>query len=281
MASGNYSYAGKWALITGASAGFGAEFARRLAERGAHVILVARREEKLRALAREIKARHGVEAEVIVADLRQADSSRQVFEAAQGLGKEVRVLVNNAGFGIYGRLEETPAGRNQDLVMVNVVALASMTRLFLPDMIRAGDGVILNVASTSAFQSVPYMANYGASKAFVLSFTEALWGENLGTGVRVVAVCPGPVETEFFEVMGSMQPVPLRKDTVENVIASALRAVDHNRGYVVPGPVLNYLMANASRLMPRSLVTRITARLLRRNLAQPQPEGEGGAARRA
>ncbi len=279
MANSNYSYAGKWALITGASAGLGVEFARRLAERGAHVILVARREEKLRRLAQAIREHHGVEAEVIVSDLSQVESAEKVFEAVQRLGKEMRVLVNNAGFGIYGKLDETSAERNHELVMVNVVAMASLTRLFLPAMARARDGVIINVASTSAFQPVPYMASYGASKAFVLSFTEAVWGENRGSGVRVVASCPGPVETEFFEVMGPVEPFPLRRDTVENVIGSALRAVDERRNYVIPGPLMNYIMANASRLAPRFWVTRMTARLLRRNLAatgnaKPEPCGQ-------
>src|SRR5579863_7204373 len=150
MGNNNYSYAGKWALVTGASAGLGVEFARRLAERGAHVLLVARREEKLRCVAQSLRSRHGVEAEVIVSDLSQSGSAARVFEAVQKLGKEVRVLVNNAGFGIYGKLDETPAERNHELVMLNVVALASLTRLFLPAMARARDGVIINVASTSA-----------------------------------------------------------------------------------------------------------------------------------
>ena len=263
MAGKSYSYAGKWALITGASAGLGVEFARQLAARGAHLILVARREERLRALAQELKSRYSVESEVLVADLSQRESSEQVFQAVQALHREVRVLVNNAGFGIYGKLDETPAARNQEMLMVNVVAAASLTRLFLPAMVEARDGVIMNVSSTSAFQSVPFMANYGASKAFVLALTEGVWAENRESGVRALAVCPGPVETEFFEVMGSGEPFPLRKDTAENVVASALRAVDHNRNYIIPGPVLNYLMANATRFAPRAWVTRITARMLK------------------
>ena len=192
----------KTALITGASSGIGEATARRLAQSGTHVVLVARSEPKLRALAAALAAEHGIRAAVVVVDLIQPGSGATVQRETAAQGIEVDVLVNNAGFGTYGPFETIPAAREQDKIAVNIAALVDLTHAFLPSMLQRGDGAILNVASTSAFQPGPYMAVYAATKAFVLSFTEALWAEYRNRGVHVAALCPGAVETPFFAALG-------------------------------------------------------------------------------
>ncbi len=198
-----FAYRGKTALVTGASAGIGAEFARALAARGSDVILVARSQERLRALADELARDFGVRAEVIAADLTRADAARDLYAEAEVRGLTVDLLINNAGFGTHGPFETLAPARDHAEVMLNVAAVVDLTHLFLPAMLKRGDGAVINVASTASFQPVPYMAVYGATKAFVLSFSEALWAECRGRGVRVLALCPGTTATEFFDVVGT------------------------------------------------------------------------------
>jgi uncharacterized protein len=257
------SYKDKWALITGASAGIGEEFARSLARFGANLILTARREEKLRSLAEELRTAHNIRVEIIVIDLSLADSPQKLFSTVQVTGHPVRILVNNAGFGVYGKLNDTQLEQNQRMIMLNVYALSSLTQLFLPDMVAAGEGYIFNIASTAAFQPVAYMSNYGASKAFVLSFSEALWAEYRKSGVRALAVCPGATETEFFNVMGTKEPAIGKQDSPQNVVFEALCAMDHGRSYVIAGPWMNYAMAQSVRLSPRALVAKITEMMMK------------------
>jgi short-subunit dehydrogenase len=180
-------YKEKTALITGASTGIGAAFATRLAAAGTHLILVARSEEKLRALASQLATQHHIRAEVIVADLSRVGAAHTVFEETQQRGLTVDILINNAGLGTYGPFETLDAEREQQLILLNIATLVDMTHHFLPLMAARRQGVIINVASLAAFQPIPYMAVYAASKAFVLSFSEALWGEYRTKGVRVLA----------------------------------------------------------------------------------------------
>jgi short-subunit dehydrogenase len=265
-------YNGRRALVTGASSGIGAAFARELASRGANVVLVARSGDKLAALADELSGEFGVTADVAVADL--ADPSAVTVLAAElaSRGLEIDILINNAGFGLFAPLHEADGGMLADMVRVNVAALVDLTRLYLPKMLQRDRGAIINVGSTAAFQPVPYMAVYGATKAFVLSFTEAVWAETRGTGVRVTAICPGATQTGFFDIAGENAQVGKRIPP-ERVVKAALRAVDRRDSTTVTGGAGNWLLTNAPRLAPREFVARMAARTMRpargSNPAQP------------
>jgi short-subunit dehydrogenase len=226
-----------WAVVTGASSGLGAIFAEKLAERGLPVVLAGRDEARL-------------------AEVRQ-----RVQRSAPG----VDVLINNAGFGTYGRLQEIDAARDRDLIAVNVDALVRLTHAILPGMLERGHGQILNVASTIAFQPAPYQATYGASKAFVQSFSQALWAETRGTGVTVTALCPGPTRTGFVDALDadvSQTAIYRKLAAPEPVVAAGLRALDRGRPVVVPG-LQNRVMTTASRLSPGWVGALISGRMLR------------------
>jgi len=249
-------YTEKTALITGASSGIGAAFAKALAASGTHLILVARSEEKLRALANQLAAQHAIHAEVIVADLSRVGVTHTVFEETQRRDLTVDLLINNAGFGTYGPFETLDAEREQQEILLNVATLVDLTHAFVPMMLARHQGAIINVASIAAFQPGPYAAVYAASKAFVLSFSEALWGEYRTKGVRVLALSPGATSTEFFEVSGSQDAAPRNMETPEHVVQVALRALEQGRPSVVSGRQ-NALLSNASRFFPRGLVVRL------------------------
>ncbi|HEX4205892.1 MAG TPA: SDR family oxidoreductase [Ktedonobacteraceae bacterium] len=259
-------YTEKTALITGASTGIGAAFATRLAAAGTHLILVARSEEKLRALASQLADQHAIRAEVIVADLSRVGAARTVFEETQKRGLAVDILINNAGFGTYGQFDTIDAQREQQEILLNVAALVDLTHRFLPVMVARRQGAIINVASLAAFQPTPYMAVYGATKAFVLSFSEALWGEYRTKGIRVLALCPGETATEFFQVVGNGYDTPLgNAETPEKVVQVALRALEQGRPSVISGRQ-NALSANLSRFFPRGQVVRLVAQLTKQRL---------------
>jgi len=254
------------ALVTGASSGIGETFARRLAAKGHDLVLVARRRERLQTLAAGLRDAHGVEAEVLAADLATAEGVERV---AERLGRgDIGLLVNNAGFGTSGEFAALPVAREMEEIAVNVAALVRLTHAAVASMVAQGQGVIINVASTAAFQPVPYMATYGATKAFVLSFSEALHEEVRGRGVTVTCVCPGPVRTEFQEVAG-VRADRLRTGWVsrERVVDAALRAASRREAVVVPGG-LNQTMAVAAKLSPRFLVRRVAGAMFRRAAAE-------------
>lgn len=247
-------YQGKTAVITGASSGIGVEFANRFAERGADLVLVARRKDRLDAVAKEIQSKHKVKVDVVVADLSEVGSAEKLFKTLQRKKIQIDVLVNNAGFGTMGEFKNHDLNRITEEIQLNVSTLVQLTRLALPGMIQRNNGVVVNIASTAAYQPVPYMAVYAATKAFVLSFTEALWGELKGTGVSALALSPGGTKTEFFEVasegktadgFGMMQ-------TVEQVVEVAIKALDKKNPppSVVSGG-MNYVMATSGRLISR------------------------------
>jgi short-subunit dehydrogenase len=245
------------ALITGASSGIGEQFARSLADRGHDLILVARREERLRALAEGLPT----EAEVIACDL--ASEASTVAARIEALGRSVDLLVNNAGFGTYGRFHEIPAGRDAQMVRVNCEAVVTLTRAFLPGMIARGHGGVIVVASTAGHQPLPYTTTYSATKAFAQFFTEALHQELRGTGVRALAVNPGPVPTEWQQVAGirSTRGVP-GAIPAEQVVAEALDAFDRDRRSVVPGRVIRTFMW-LTKLGLRDVQLHVTERLNR------------------
>jgi hypothetical protein len=175
----------------------------------------------------------------------------------------VDIVINNAGFGSHGPFHSLPIDKMQDMILLNVLALARLTHLFLTRMVERREGIIVNVASTAAFQPVPYMAVYGASKASVLSFSEALWAEYRSQGIRILALCPGATQTEFFKVAGESAAMG-RKRAVESVVESAMKALRRGKSFVVDGR-LNYLMTQSIRLAPRGMVARSAARIMSRN----------------
>lgn len=250
-----FTYQGKTALITGASSGIGRVFALALAKRGMSVVLVARSEERLQGLAEEVKRKYGVSAEVIVADLSQEQAALHVLQEVQQRGLTIDMLVNNAGFGVNDYFERIPAERAHEQVMVDVAAVVDLTHAFIPLLlVRSREAAIINVASSAGFQPVPYMAVYGASKAFVISFSLALAEEYRTRGLRVLALCPGATETNFFNIAGESAAVGMKR-TSEQVVATALRALEQGRTIVVDGR-LNAFAAQMARLAPRGLVTR-------------------------
>jgi short-subunit dehydrogenase len=251
------SFEKRTALITGASSGIGKAFAEALSARGANVILVARSKDKLTSLASEIKKQFKVKAEVIAADLSDPKAPPKIHAAVIKKGYQVDVLINNAGFGTYGQFHTQSADKENKEVMVNAAAVVQLTHLFLPSMVKKREGIIVNVASTGAFQPVPFSAVYGATKAFVLSFSEALWVEYRKQGIRVLALCPGTTDTNFFKARGDGESTFGKKRTTESVVKTALKALERGKSYAVDGR-LNYLLANLIRLSPRGLAARTT-----------------------
>ena len=249
------------ALVTGASSGIGEEFARQLAARGHHLTLVARRGDRLERLAAELNDAHSVTAETLVADLETARGRDAVAKAIRA--REPWLLVNNAGYGSRGPLAELDAAREQAEVQVNVVAVQQLSLAALPGLLREHAGGVLNVASTAAFQPLPYMTTYGATKAFVLHFTEGLAQELRGSGARAMALCPGPVQTEFHSVAGTSDYERLSRPMSMNAqrcVADALRAFDRGAAVCIPG-LLNHALAEGPRLAPRGVVRFVTGRI--------------------
>jgi short-subunit dehydrogenase len=248
---------GATCLITGASSGIGAELARGLAARGHGVTLVARREDRLRELADELAAAHRVRAEVIAADISDTAGRAELQAELDARELDVEVLVNNAGFGSGGAFVELDGEREAEMVRTNVEAVVALCSTHLPAMAARGRGAVLNVASLIAFQPVPYQATYGATKAFVLSFTDALHEELRGTGVTVTAVCPGPVRTEFGELGGfggADERIPgALWLSAEKVARDALAAVERGDRVTVPGPH-NRIAALWGQHLPRSIL---------------------------
>ncbi|MFF4009534.1 SDR family NAD(P)-dependent oxidoreductase [Streptomyces sp. NPDC001717] len=254
---------GTTALITGASSGLGAEFAAQLAARGHDLVLVARSADRLAALAERLGDAHGVQVHVLVQDLAQPDAARRIGAELTDRALSVDVLVNNAGFGTCGRFEQIDGRRDHDQLMVNVVSLVDLTHELLPGMLERGRGSVINVASTAAFQPTPYFAVYGASKTFVLDFSLALRQEYRRRGIRVLALCPGPVETGFFDVIGTRKAAVTGSFSLpEPVVRSALRALDADRAYVTPG-LSNAVSAHLTPRRPRTMVAAIAERVSR------------------
>jgi len=249
-------------LITGASSGIGAAFARKLAARGRNVLLVARSEDKLIALCNELGRLTSIRAQYLALDLQQHESGAQLFEETQKRELEIDTLINNAGFGSMGDFAKLDPDRELEMIELNVRALVDLTHRFLPPMRERKRGTIINVASTAAFQPVPYMATYAATKAFVLSFSEALWEENRLHGVHVMALCPGVTETNFFQASEIDRPPMRTIQTPEEVVETALRALDRKKNLVVSGWT-NWFTVEAQRVVPRSLVTKAVGKALR------------------
>lgn len=250
-------YQGKTALITGASSGIGLEYAREFARRGSNLILVARREEALKQLAAELKST-GVKVEYFALDLSKLDSGEKLLKLLTAAKLSPDFVVNNAGFGTNARVENEDRARIQQEVVLNIATLVDLSAALLPAMLKRNFGAIVNIASTAAYQPVPGMAVYAATKAFVLSFTSALWGEVQGTKVRVLTVSPGATATEFFDVAGAKPFGNLAP--VKSVIDETFKALDARKSkpaVVVGGQ--NRMMAGASKFLPKTAVIKVAA----------------------
>lgn len=263
------------ALVTGASSGIGAEFARALAARGHDLVLVARSEQALHRSAGELRARHGVRVEVVVADLAREHAARFIREQTDALGMEIHLLVNNAGFATAGHFEHLDARTDHAQVMVNVVAVVDLAHQYLPAMVDRGRGAVINVASIGGFQPAPYLAVYSATKAFVRTVSEALWGEYHSRGIRVLALCPGPVDTAFFDVLGNDEAAIGQRVPADRVVGRALQALQSGRSSVVPG-WRNRLLTQVPRLLPRQLLISATERATRAVTRPPPPSALPG-----
>jgi uncharacterized protein len=257
-------WSGKWALVTGASAGIGAALAEELAHGGANLVLTARRRERLEELAQKVETAHKIRTKIFVADLKEAEAPERIFQFTKEQGIEVELLINNAGFGAYGEFQTVATDRLTEMVEVNCAAVVHLTRLYLPEMVARRHGDVLIVASTASFQSVPYLSTYAATKAFDLLFAEGLAEEMKPYGVRVCALCPGSTESEFAEVAGQSHIAATRanRETAEKVARTGLRALAAGKSYVISG-LGNYLGMLGQRLVSRRMVARVAARMFR------------------
>lgn len=242
-------------MITGASAGLGAGFARQLAKRGHRLVLAARRKGRLEALAAEIG-----NARSVAIDLGEHGAAARLMADVAAHDEQVTCLINNAGFGLWGRFVALDGRRQREMIDLNCGTLVELCHAVLPAMLARGDGAILNVASTAAFQPGPGMATYFATKAFVLSFSEALHEELKARGVRVTALCPGPTATEFGDVAGFRGNSMFERLSAKpaDVVAAGVKALDANRAVAIPG-LVNKIGAQGPRLLPRALVRKVTA----------------------
>jgi len=251
----------KWALVTGASAGIGKALAEELASGGTHLLLTARRGDRLLELAKQLRSKHKISAEIFEADLAKPSAPEEIFQFTKEKGIAVDVLINNAGFGQYGELPSVEPQRLLDMVQVNCGAVLHLTRLFLPEMVARRRGDVLIVASTVAFQAVPYISTYAATKVFDLFLAEGLAEEMKPYGVRVCALCPGTTTSEFHDVAGHPSHARRRSETAEKVARTGLRALASGKSCVISG-LGNYLGAQSQRFVPRRVVTRIAANML-------------------
>lgn len=254
------SYGG-WAVVTGASAGIGEAFARALAAERVNLVLTARREERLRSLASDLEARHEIATRVVPLDLGVDGAPLRLAEATADL--DVGFVLNNAGFGVAGRFERNDYARVLEMVRLNCVAVTAVAHLFVPRLVARGRGALVIVASTAGFQPVPLMAAYSATKSFDLLLGEALWAENRGRGVDVLAVCPGPTDTEFQAVAGEKPHAGVPATDVVNATVGALG----KQPSVIVGN-MNALRAFSLRFAPRALIVRLAEMVMRDNVPE-------------
>ena len=250
-------------LITGASSGIGEEFARRYAAQKQDLVLVARSQNKLNKLAEEFTSQHGIRVTVFALDLSEPDAAERLWEETNRAGLEIDVLVNNAGFGTHCDVADDNPDRLEQEVRLNCLTLTGLTARYLPTMRERKTGTIINIASTAAFQPLPHMAVYGATKAFVLSFTEALWAETRKDGIRVLAVCPGPTDTSFFEIAGQSATVGKMRST-RQLLDSTLQALKTTKPSFVDGLGNAVVARLVTRVVPKRAVMAIVDQAFQR-----------------
>jgi short-subunit dehydrogenase len=255
---------GKWALITGASAGIGKALAEELAAGGTNLVLTARRRERLEELARTFATTHKIRAEIFVADLAKAAAPPEILAFTRAKNIQIDLLINNAGFGAFGEFATSDLPRQLEMIQVNCAAVVHLTHLFLAGMIERRSGDILILASTAAFQAVPYITTYAATKAFDLLFAEGLAEELRPRGIRVCALCPGSTESEFREVanQANVPAMNTKRETAAKVARTGLRALAAGKSYVIFG-ARNYIGVQSQRFVPRGVVTSIAAKMFR------------------
>lgn len=253
-------YKNKTAVVTGASAGLGVEYAKELAARGSNLVLVARRKDLLDTLGAQLMKEHGVKVDTVSLDLSAPGAAKKLVSALKKLSVETDILINNAGFGTTGRFVGNDAGRVTEEINLNVTTLVDLTHALLPAMLKRNSGAIVNIASTAAYQPLPGLAVYAATKAFVLSFTSAVWGETKDSAVRVLAVSPGPTDTDFFEAAGSDPTGPLAP--ISDVIETTFKALDASKS--VPSVIVgrrNSMLSGVSRLLPTKMVIGVASKM--------------------
>lgn len=262
--SNTQDFNGKWALVTGASAGIGIALARELAGYGAKLILTARRKDRMEALALEL-AENGTEVRIVTADLNDPAGPQQIYDATEGAGLTVDILINNAGLGQFGAFAESPAEQELSQVRVNCEAMVRLTRLFVPRMVERRRGWVMILASTASFQPVPYLSTYAATKAFDRFFSLGLAAEVARFGVKVTALCPGPTESEFFEVARSESFMPGGRQSAAEVARLGVTALARGKRTIVP-----YFAGAFTAVLVRFLpVGLITSQIEKR--ARPKP----------
>jgi len=255
-------WAKRWALITGASAGIGLALAEQLAAAGSNLILTARRTDRLQRLAADLSTKKGVRVEIFGADLTRPEAPDQIYAFTQEKNIEVELLINNAGFGAFGNNHELPPQRLCEMVQVNCSAVVHLTRLFVPPMVERKHGDILIVASTAAFQPVPFIAAYAATKAFDLIFAEGIAEELRPFGMRVCALCPGSTNTEFKDVAGQPDRLFRVAETAAKVAYVGLDGLARGKTVVISGE-MNRLMIEAERLAPRRFIAKMAGKMMR------------------
>jgi uncharacterized protein len=256
------NWRGRWALVTGASAGIGVALARDLAAAGANLVLTARRRDRLEQLALDLQKENGIQTDVFAADLAQTGAPDAIRAFTDQKRLAIEILINNAGFGQYGELTKVDVHRLLDMVQVNCSAVVHLTHLFLPDMIQRRRGDVLIVSSRAAFQAVPYISTYAATKAFDLLLAEGLAEEMKPHGIRVCGLCPGSTESEFHVVANQERFSSKNQETAQKVARTGLEALAAGKSYVISG-LGNYLGAHGQRLVSRRFVTRIAANMFR------------------
>src|SRR5205809_4603109 len=256
-------------LITGASSGIGEAFARKLAARGHNLLLVARTEEKLVMLCSELGRIKSIRAQYVAMDLSEPDAPARLFEETLQRELQINFLINNAGFGSMGDFARLDLERELKMIDLNIRSLVELTHRFLQPMRERRSGRIINVASTAGFQPVPFMATYAATKAFVLSFSEALREENRPYGIKVMALCPGVTDTNFFAAAHMQKPPGRIAQTPDQVVDTALRGLKRGKAHIISGWT-NFFMIESARLVPRSLSARVAATVLRKTLTEKE-----------
>lgn len=255
----------KTALITGASSGIGTEFAYQLAQRDYNLVLVARRKELLDNIAKDIQNTLSISIYCFSADLSAPAGLQDLYQQVEQHELEIDLLINNAGFGTMGAFDEQDSALEQQEIALNVSAVVDLSHQFIPGMLKRKGGNIINVASVAAYQPVPYMAVYAATKAFVLSFSEALWAEYQEQGINVTALCPGPVDTGFFDATGNknLQKAKAKISMMQcdEVVNAALQAMDKQESQVIPG-AKNRIAPFATRILSRSTVAKLAAKAM-------------------
>jgi uncharacterized protein len=260
--NGRSPWTNQWALITGASAGIGLALAEQLAAGGAHLVLTARRTDRLQKLATELSKKHRIKTEVFSVDLTRPEAPGEIYAFTSRKNVEIELLANNAGFGAFGYAHEIPVTRMLEMIQVNCSAVVNLTRLYLPAMIERKRGYVLIVASTASFQAVPFNSVYAATKAFDLLFAEGIAEEVRSLGVKVCALCPGPTTTEFMEVAQQPSRIFKVQETADKVARVGLDGLARGKSYVISGG-MNRLMMEAERLSPRRFVVKMAAKMMR------------------